>query len=267
MRALNVAATGMTSQMHNIDNTANNLANAGTYGFKRGMLTFHDLIYQTEMHSGGTTTANGNFIPVSIQYGTGVAVESVVKNFTQGELEETGKELDLAIGGNGFFKIALPDGTVAYTRAGNFQIDASSNNIVTSMGYVLNGDNPISLPTTYKRVQILTDGTVNVFQDGDNRSSQIGTIQLYTFVNKEGLEAIGNNLYIETDASGTEEQVLMAGTGGGSSSLKQGYLEGSNVQPVQAVVDLIKGQRIYEMNAKVMSVSDKMLEDITNAKA
>lgn len=260
IRALWTAATGMQSQQLSIDVIANNLANANTVGFKRGRADFQDLLYQTIKEAGVSTTSS-TIDPTGIQIGLGSIPAAVSKNFSQGNFKETGNTLDLAIAGKGFFQVAMPDGTIDYTRAGSLKLD-NTGRIVTPNG------NPIApqivIPTDTTSISIGSDGTVSVLEAGQNTPSQVGTIQLASFANPAGLKALGHNLYQITQSSGAPN-LSTAGTNG-LGNIEQGVLEMSNVSVVQEMVDMIAAQRAYELNAKAIQTADSMLETVNSLK-
>ncbi|MGB9755602.1 MAG: flagellar basal-body rod protein FlgG [Desulfurella sp.] len=260
IRALWTAATGMQGQQTNIDVIANNLANVNTVGFKRSSADFEDLIYQTQKEAGVNTTSN-TVEPTGIQIGLGTQLADVSKNFMQGSLQETGNPLDLAIQGSGFFQITMPDGTIAYTRAGDFKLD-NNGRIVTPDGYPLSPE--ITIPQDTTSVSVGNDGTISVLEAGQTTPTQLGQLQLAFFANPAGLKSIGQNLYVQTVSSGTPT----LGTPGinGLGTINQGYLEMSNVSVVQEMVDMIAAQRAYETNAKVIQTSDQMLQTANNLK-
>jgi len=255
--ALWVSKTGLSAQDKSLTTISNNLANVNTTGFKRDRANFQDLLYQTERQPGGLSTQNSE-LPSGLQLGTGVRVVGTSKEFTQGALEVTEQSLDMAIDGKGFFQIALPDGDIAYTRDGKFQLN-SDGDIVTTGGLLLEPN--INVPDNATSLTIGTDGTVSAVIENDAQPQQLGQIQLADFINPQGLEAIGNNLFRETNASG-DPQDGEPGIGG-LGKVEQGMLESSNVQVVQEMVDMISTQRAYEMNSKVVSSSDQMLQFIT----
>lgn len=260
IRALWTAATGMQGQQTNIDVIANNLANVNTVGFKRSSADFEDLIYQTQKEAGVNTTSN-TVEPTGIQIGLGTQLAAVSKNFMQGSLQQTGNPLDLAIQGSGFFQITMPDGSIAYTRAGDFQLD-NNGRIVTTDGYPLSPE--ITIPQDTTSVSVGNDGTISVLEAGQTTPTQLGQLQLAFFANPAGLKSIGQNLYIQTVSSGTPT----LGTPGinGLGTINQGYLEMSNVSVVQEMVNMIAAQRAYETNAKVIQTSDQMLQTANNLK-
>lgn len=252
MRALYTAATGMMAQQTNIDNIANNLANVSTTGFKRGRANFQDLLYQALSPAGSSSSTQ---TPTGIQIGYGTRLIAIQKLFTQGALQETGEDTDIAIEGSGFFEISLPDGSLAYTRDGSFKIEGSTGELVTSNGHSLSS--PISIPSDKSQTIIDADGTVKVVLD-DQTESQIGNIQLYRFQNPAGLKSIGSNLFVETQTSGTPT----AGTPGaaGYGTLRGSYLELSNVSVVEELVNMIVSQRAYEINSRAISTADEMMQ-------
>lgn len=255
--ALWVARTGLDSQQTQLDVISNNLANTSTNGFKRARAVFEDLIYQT-MRQPGAQSSQSTTIPSGLQIGTGVRPVSTVRIQTQGNLQQTGNPLDLAIQGSGFFQILLPDGTTAYTRDGSIQQD-SQGQLVTSSGYPLQPT--ITIPANALSITIGKDGTVSVTQAGTTGSTQVGTIQVATFVNPAGLQSIGENLSLETTASGNATPVT-PGTNG-SGSVNQGFVETSNVNVAEELVNLIQTQRAYEFNSRVVQTADAMLSRLT----
>ena len=260
IRALYTAATGMMAQQTQIDTTSNNIANVNTIGYKKQRAEFADLMYQT-MEYAGTATSLNTSSPTGIEVGLGVRPTSITKEFTQGNFKETGNNLDMAITGNGFFQVELPDGTTAYTRNGAFKLDADGN-IVNSDGYKLIPQ--IVVPADTTAISIGTDGTVSVLQAGQTQMSQIGQIELANFVNPAGLHSLGSNNYINTSASGD----AITGTPGlnGIGEIREGFVEMSNVQLVEEMTDLITGQRAYEANSKAITTSDQMLQTVNQLK-
>ncbi len=255
-QALWISKTGLSAQDTRLSTTANNLANAATVGFKRDSVIFEDLLYQIERQPGAQSSQNTQ-LPSGMQIGTGVRVIGTQKEFTEGSLEITGNSLDIAIDGRGFFEILQADGTSAYTRNGQFQLSAEGE-IVNSRGMILQP--AITVPADAQTLTISTDGIVEVTaSDGTNQS--LGTIQITNFTNPAGLQALGSNLFAETAASGSPQ----AGTAGndGLGGIEQGTLENSNVDVVQELVSMITTQRAYEMNSKVISTADSMLQYIT----
>lgn len=258
MRSLWTAASGMTAQQFNIDTISNNLANVNTTGFKRSRVDFQDLLYQTHRFA-GTPITEGAQIPTGIQMGHGVRPVATQKIFTTGTIQQTDNALDIAIEGDGFFQILMPDGTVAYTRDGAFKQD-SEGRVVTSDGFVLEPE--IIIPEDAVELTIGTDGTVAVMLTGDSEPQHIGTIELARFVNPAGLSSFGRNLFVATAASGQP----MIGTPGldGFGVVAQSYLEFSNVQVVEEMVNMIISQRAYESNSKAIQASDDMLQTANN---
>jgi len=253
LRAFSTAATGMTGQQMTIDTIAHNLANLNTTGFKRSMLDFQDLMY-VKLAEPGQEVAAGVRSPTGFEIGSGVRPASTLKVFTQGEMENTGRQLDIAIEGIGFFKVTTPTGEVRYTRDGSFRLDANGN-LVTPNGYLL--EPAISVPSDYRTIYVGKDGTVSVTTGSDATATVAGTITLARFPNPSGLSSQGGNLYAETPASGSPTE----GSAGqdGMGSLQQGFLERSNVQMVTELVNLIKAQRAYEINSRAIRAGDQML--------
>jgi flagellar basal-body rod protein FlgG len=258
IRSLYTGTTGMNAQQLNIDVIANNLANVSTTGFKKSTTDFQDLLYET-IKVPGSQTSPDTQSPTGILVGMGVRPGAVTKVFTQGEFIQTQNQLDVAIEGTGFFQISMPDGTTAYTRAGAFKLD-SQGRITNSNGYPLLP--AITIPEGAKQITISETGIVSAILAGDTASTQIGTIELATFINNSGLNSLGNNLFAETSASGTPA----TGTPGdnGYGKLNQNFLEGSNVNIVQEMANMITAQRAYEINSKTITTSDEMMKT-TNA--
>jgi flagellar basal-body rod protein FlgG len=250
-----IAKTGMEAQQTQLDIISNNLANSSTNGFKRSSAVFEDLMYQ-QLRSAGTPTSEETTLPTGLQVGLGVRSVGTSRSYTEGSLVE-GSGLDVAINGNGFFQVQMPDGTTEYTRDGALQI-SSEGLLVTSSGLPLT-DN-ITIPTNASNVTIGDDGTVTAQLPGQTVAQQIGSITLATFINPAGLEAKGGNLFSETAASGTP--VTNAPGANGMGKLMQGFLESSNVNVVQELVSMIQTQRAYEMNSKAISTSDQMLQKL-----
>lgn len=260
MRALYTAASGMEAQQYQMDTISNNLANVNTTGFRRNEARFQDLVYQ-EMRAPGSPVG-ASVVPVGQDVGLGVKVGSSEKIFTQGNLIQTGNPLDIAIEGDGFFQVTQPDGTTAYTRDGSFKRDANGA-IVTADGYFLNPQ--ITIPQNAQSISIGEDGTVSALVPGSNLPQQLGQIQLARFVNPAGLSPVGgHNLYTQTAASGAPivSQAGLNGTG----SLQGGYLENSNVQVVQEIVNMIVSQRAFEANSKSITAADEMLQTAVQVK-
>jgi flagellar basal-body rod protein FlgG len=258
IRSLYTAATGMEAQQLNIDVIANNLANVNTTGFKRSRVDFQDLLYQT-IRTAGAAQAQGVQIPTGIQVGLGTRVASVQKLFTQGDFQMTGNKLDLLIEGNGFFQVMLPSGNLAYTRDGSFKIDGQGR-LVTSDGYPVQPE--ITIPAGAKEISIGEDGTVSATLAGQSAPQELGQIQLVGFTNPAGLESLGRNLFVQTEASGEP----VPGTPGqdGLGTLAQGYVEMSNVKVVEEMVNMIIAQRAYEVNSKSIQAADEMLNIANN---
>lgn len=260
LRALWTAASGMTTQQINIDNIANNLANVNNAGFKKSRVNFQDLLYQ-ELRPAGAVTATGISHPTGIQIGLGSNVVATEKIFSQGNFQETGNMLDIAIEGDGFFQVTLPDGNIGYTRAGSFKIN-SDGDIVTPEGYLL--EPTINIPENATSISIGTDGTVSVTLPGETEVSEVGNIELARFINPSGLKSIGNNIYLQTGASGEPTTGVPGEDGMGS--IAQGVLEMSNVNVVEEMVNMITGQRAYEINSKAIQTGDQMLQIVNNLK-
>ncbi len=258
MKALYIASTGMSAQERNVEVISNNIANMRTTGYKRQRAEFQDLLYQNYRRAGSQTSSAGTQVPVGVEIGSGVMTSATARIMSQGNVAPTQKELDVAIKGEGFFPIQMPDGRTAYTRDGSFERDATGQ-IVTVDGYVVQPN--IVIPANARAISISADGIVEAFLDSDSEPTQLGQFQLANFVNKAGLEAIGNNLFVETAASGTAQTSVPAQSGMGN--LQQGYLELSNVNSVTEIADLISAQRAYEMNARVISGADEMLRSAT----
>jgi len=257
IRALNSAASGMTAQQLNVDTIANNLANANTTGFKMRLAQFEDLVYQN-MIQPGAAAGQQTTIPSGLQLGLGTRAVSNEIIFTQGALTQTGNPLDMAIQGSGFLQVQQPSGTLAYTRAGSFQLSQNGNMVD------LNGDTlvpQITLPVTAQNVTIAQDGTVSYTVTGQTAAQKAGQIQLATFQNPGGLNSVGNNLYLPTDASG-EAQTGIPGGAEGLGTLLQGYTEQSNVDVVGEFVALIQSQRAYEANSRVVKAADEMYQQV-----
>jgi len=260
LRALWTAASGMQSQQTNIDVVANNLANVNTTGFKKSRADFQDLMYQN-LKTTGSPSTNTTQVPTGIQIGLGTRLAAVTKLFTSGDFTQTGNDLDMAIEGDGFFQIQMPDGTTAYSRAGAFKKD-STGRIVTSDGYPLLPE--IVIPTNATKISIGNDGTVSVTQAGQTAPTNVGNIQLAQFANPAGLAAQGKNLFLQTDASGNATTGTPGQTGIGT--ITQGFLEMSNVNVASEMVNMIVGQRAYEINSKAVQASDEMLQTANNMK-
>lgn len=258
MKALHIAATGMKAQELNVEVISNNVANMRTTGFKKQRADFQDLLYQNLRRMGTETSDAGTIVPTGIQIGSGVKLASTTRIMSQGSLEQTGKDLDVAIRGEGFFQIDLPDGTTGYTRDGSFERDADGQ-LVTVDGYTVNPG--ITIPETTQDITVSNTGVVQGVDQAGN-TVQLGQVQLARFVNKAGLEAIGDNLFLETDASGQAETGNPGDDGFGS--VQQYFLEMANVDAVTEIADLISAQRAYEMNSKIIQAADEMYSTTTN---
>ncbi|TYC65044.1 flagellar basal-body rod protein FlgG [Stappia sp. BW2] len=258
MKALHIAATGMKAQELNVEVISNNVANMRTTGFKKQRADFQDLLYQNLRRMGTETSDTGTIVPTGIQIGSGVKIAATGRIMSQGSLEQTGKELDVAIRGEGFFQIDMPDGGTAYTRDGSFERDANGQ-LVTIDGYTVNPG--INIPQAVKDVTISNTGVVQGVDQAGN-TVQLGQIQLARFVNKAGLEAIGDNLYLETDASGAPETSNPGDESYGT--VQQYFLEMANVDAVTEIADLISAQRAYEMNSQIIQAADEMYSTTTN---
>lgn len=255
LRSLWIAKTGMEGQQTKLDSISHNLANVGTNGFKRGGVVFEDLMYQN-LRPAGAAAAEQAQLPTGLQVGLGVRPAGLTRSFTQGNLAQTGNSYDLAIKGNGFFQVQMPDGSTGYTRDGAFQVDANGQ-LVTSNGYVVQPG--ITIPANALAVTVAPDGTVQVTTPGNTAAPQtVGQLQLASFVNPAGLEPRGQNLFAETAASGQPN--AGAPNQGGLGSLQQGWVEGSNVNVVEELVSMIATQRAYELNSKAIQTSDQMLQ-------
>jgi flagellar basal-body rod protein FlgG len=259
MRALFTAASGMEAQQFNMDTISNNLANVNTTGFRGNQARFQDLVYQ-QLRAPGTPVGP-SMIPVGQEVGLGVKVGSSEKVFTQGNPVQTGNPLDLAIQGDGFFQVTMPDGTTAYTRDGSFKLD-SNGALVTADGYFVQPQ--ITIPQNAQQLSVGTDGTVTALVPGSTQPQQLGQIQLARFVNPAGLSPTGQNLFTQTAASGTPV-VTQPGLNGAGTILN-GYVEGSNVQVVQELVNMIVAQRAFEANSKSISAADQMLQTAVQMK-
>ncbi len=255
MRSLSIAATGMLAQQLNVEVISNNIANMNTTAFKRQRADFQDLLYQNIERMGSSSSDQGTIIPTGIQVGTGVKTGSVYRVMQQGNMESTENPYDLAVQGKGFFRIRMPSGETGYTRAGTFALSPQGQ-IVTGDGYVV--EPGISVPQDATSVTINAQGQVSVKLAGQTADSIIGQFDLAVFPNEAGLEGQGSNLYLETAASGPAQTGTPGSTGFGT--ISQGFLETSNVNPVSEITSLITAQRAYEMNSKVITASDEMLQ-------
>lgn len=256
--ALWAAKTGLDAQNTRMAVISNNLANVNTTGFKKGRAAFQDLVYQNIRQVGAQSSQNTQY-PTGLTLGTGVRIVATEKVYEQGSLQQTNNRLDVAITGRGFFQITLPDGTLAYTLDGSFKLDGQGN-LVTSNGYALSP--AITIPANAQTITIGADGTVSVTTTGATAPTQVGQIQLADFINASGLQPRGDNLLIESVASGAP-QVGTPGTNG-LGATQQGSLETSNVNVVEELVSMIETQRAYEMNSKAISTTDQMLQYLTN---
>lgn len=257
IRSLWIAKTGMEAQQTQLDVTSNNLANVSTNGFKKSRAVFEDLLYQNIRQPGAQSSQQTN-LPSGSQIGTGVRSVAIERIFTQGNPQSTGNDKDLMINGNGFFNVLLPDGTTAYTRDGSFQRDQNGQ-MVTSSGYVLQP--AITIPINAQSITVGRDGTVSVVLPGQAAPQQIGSLQVTTFINPTGLESKGENLYVETGASGNAQTNTPGSNGAGA--ILQGYVETSNVNVVEEMVNMIQTQRAYELNSKAITTSDQMLQKLS----
>lgn len=254
MKALHIAATGMMAQELNVELISNNIANMRTTGFKRQRADFQDLLYSSLRRVGSSTSESGNLLPTGIQIGSGVKTAATPRVMSQGNVQPTQKALDVAIKGEGFFRITTPDGQTAYTRDGSFERDATGQ-LVTADGYVV--DPAITIPSNAREVTINSLGVVQATVGNETTPQTLGQIQLARFVNAAGLEAIGENLFKETEASGNPQVSTPGDEGYGT--LLQAHLEMANVNPVSEISDLIAAQRAYEMNSRVIRAADEML--------
>ena len=258
IRSLLIAKTGLDAMQTQLDVITNNLANVNTNGFKRSRAVFEDLLYQNVRQPGGQSSQQTQ-LPTGLQLGTGVKPVAAERLFTQGNMQQTGNDKDVAINGIGFFQILMPDGSTAYTRDGEFQLD-NLGNLVTSSGYQLQP--VINIPQDAQSLTIGTDGTVTVTQPGNPpQTNNVGTIDLASFINPAGLEAKGENLYVETVASGAP--VISQANTNGLGSLSQKYVETSNVNVVEEMTNMIQAQRSYEINSKAVTTSDQMLHTLS----
>jgi flagellar basal-body rod protein FlgG len=257
LASLYISKTGLSAQDKQLSTISNNLANASTVGFKRDRAVFEDLLYQNQRQPGAQQTQETQ-LPSGLQLGTGTRVVATQKEFTEGSLRVTEQALDVAIDGRGFLQVLQPDGTIAYTRNGQLQINGEGQ-LVNGDGYLL--EPSITVPAGVNKITIGTDGSVNGYSPNIPDPQQLGDITLADFINPSGLQAIGGNLFVETVASGNPTQGTPSENGIGA--LKQGMLEGSNVDIVEEMVNMITTQRAYEMNSKVVSTADQMLQYIT----
>ncbi len=257
IRSLWIAKTGLDAQQTNMDVIANNLANVSTNGFKRQRAVFEDLLYQTERQPGAMSSEQTN-LPSGLQVGTGVRPVATERLHSQGNLAQTNKVNDVAIKGQGFFQIQMPDGTMGYTRDGSFQVDQNGQ-MVTAGGFQVVP--AIIIPDNATKMSIARDGIVSVNIQGQSAPQQVGQLTLTTFINESGLESVGENLYLETNSSGVPVENAPGINGAGL--LYQGYVETSNVNVAEELVNMIQVQRAYEINSKAVSTSDQMLQKLT----
>lgn len=255
MRALSIAATGMLAQQTNVEVIANNLANMNTTGFKEQRAEFEDLLYQNISQPGANSSDSGTLLPSGIQLGAGVRTAAVYRVTTQGDFKQTDNPLDIAVSGPGFFRVQQPDGTDAFTRAGNFGLSPEGQ-IVTDQGYTVSPG--IAIPANALSIAVNAQGQVSATVAGQTAPQALGTLELTRFANEAGLQAVGNNLYLETPASGSPQAGVPGSAGYGT--LQQKFLETSNVNAVEEITSLITAQRAYEMNSKVVTAADQMLQ-------
>jgi flagellar basal-body rod protein FlgG len=255
MKALYIASSGMSAQERNVEVISNNIANMRTTGFKRQRAEFQDLLYQAYRRSGSTTSDQGTIVPAGIEIGSGVKTAATPRIMSQGAVSPTEKELDVAIRGDGYFAVQMPDGRTGYTRDGSFERD-DTGLLVTVDGYQV--EPGITIPSGATNVSISADGIVEAYVGTAAAPTQLGQLQISRFVNRAGLESAGENLFVETASSGAPQNATPNQDGAGS--LLQGYLEMSNVNAVTEIADLIAAQRAYEMNARVISGADQMLQ-------
>ena len=259
MNSLSIGATGMLAQQLNVEVISNNIANMTTTGFKRQRAEFQDLLYQSLVRVGSTSSATGTVVPAGVQIGTGVETSAVYRIHQQGNMQVTDNALDIAIDGEGFFQVELPSGETAYTRAGSLQLNPQGE-LVTPDGFRIVG--PGAVPGDATNIEINQDGELIIAIDGQVAPLNAGQIQLALFANNAGLEAIGDNLFLETPASGTPGVGAPGSAGYGR--INQGMLESSNVNIVSEITQLITAQRAYEMNSKVITTTDQMMQSVTN---
>jgi flagellar basal-body rod protein FlgG len=257
MRSLWISKTGMEAQQTQLDTISNNLANVSSNGYKKSHAVFEDLMYQNLRQAGANSTEQTT-LPTGLQVGLGTRAVATARSFSQGNMQQTSNPLDLAVRGNGFFEIQMPDGTTGYTRDGAFQVDAQGQ-LVTNNGYLVGGG--ITIPAGAQSVTIGTDGTVSVSVSGQATPQTVGQVQLANFVNPAGLEPKGQNIFGETASSGTPT----TGTPGqnGLGAIQQGFVETSNVNVVEELVAMIQTQRAYELNSKAIQTSDQMLQRLS----
>ncbi len=257
MRALNIAATGMKAQQLNVEVISHNVANLNTVGFKRQRAEFQDLIYQNLERPGASTSSSGNIRPIGIQIGLGVKTSGISRSSEQGSISGTENPYDIAIAGRGFFQVTLPSGDTAYTRAGNFSLDAQGR-LVTTDGFLIEPN--ITVPNEAISVSVSRDGTVEATLSGNPQPQQLGQLELATFINPAGLESVGDNLFLESAASG--QPVVSAPGSPGVGTLQQRAVEASNVNAVEEISNLIEAQRAYELNARIINAVDELLQAV-----
>jgi flagellar basal-body rod protein FlgG len=260
LKAMRSASSGMVAQQMNVDNIANNLANVQTTGFKRSKVEFQDVLYQN-FRKAGTSTAIGTAVPTNLDVGYGTRAVATVREFSVGEFQGTGNPLDMAISGNGFFQILMPDGTTSYTRDGAFKLSAEGQ-VVTNDGFFLYPE--ITIPEDATAISVGIDGEVQVIVVGTEEPQSVGRIELARFINPAGLSAVGHNLYIQTSASGNP--IVGSPAEEGLGKIDQGYLEMSNVKVVDEMVNMIVAQRAYELNSKVIKTGEDMMQISNNLK-
>ena len=260
VRSLWTAATGMQAQQMNIDNMSNNLSNVNTHRNKKGRILFQDLLYQ-DIKAAGAVTSAGIYHPSGIQMGMGVATVAIQKIHSQGNYENTYNQLDLTIEGDGYFQVTLPDGNIGYIRSGAFSIDANGD-VVTPEGYLL--EPGINIPDNALSISVSSDGIFSVKLPGEDEETELGQIEIARFINPTGLSSIGENIYLATGASGAAQVGIPSEDGYGK--VRQGFLETSNVVMVNEMVNMITGQRAYEMNSKAIQTSDEMLQTVAGLK-
>lgn len=257
LRSLWISKSGMEAQQMQLDHISNNLSNVATSGYKRSHAAFEDLIYQN-LRQTGANSSDQTQLPTGLQIGLGTRAVATARDFTQGNLQQSGNQLDLAIKGNGFFQITMPDGSTAYTRDGSFKLDAQGQ-IVTNNGYVVQPG--ITIPSNAQSVTVGSDGIVTVGIPGQATPQNVGQFQMTSFINPQGLEPLGQNLFAETASSGTPNSGAPQANGLGA--VQQGFLETSNVNVVEELVQMIQTQRAYELNSKAVSTSDQMLQRLS----
>lgn len=262
MRALRIAATGMAAQQLNVEVISNNIANMNTVGYKAQRAEFEDLLYENVQRPGAQSSDTGTVVPTGVQLGSGVKTGSVYRIMTQGAMTQTGNSLDVAINGRGYLQVLLPSGETAYTRAGNLSVN-DQGQVVTSEGYQIIPQ--MTIPQTSTGVTISSSGQVQASLPGQTAPQQVGQMQLVSFYNEAGLEAVGDNLFLQSGSSGAPVSGTPNSTGFGA--IQQGYTEASNVDSVTEISALIVAQRAYEMNSKVVTSADQMLQTTSQMKS